>query len=855
MKLLLKNKTILRIIVLVCFLLSYVCISAQSVETLRHKKYWYYKTRFNNDFVKVGTEDGASLPFNQRGWRDQTPPFINHSEQIKAGDVSAQLGIYLGVLATEYRLLKNKGQDVTKVKHELFCALNAINRIDFNAELIFSSSTHPNNPNPSPLPGNLNGFFIRDDIPKDFAKNNYKHFNYYNESGYTGIGTAPVSTNLDRGFTQFTLPHFANQGMHVTLSDRQSFEDALPSQNWQKKVLHGKEESQDQLYYLLMGTALVSKLVDNFETDNNTNFGYGSGQPLLKQEAINISDRLIKHVGSDPLWIVRNPANNNNAVDIGQNAGAYAYALDNTGCFIKYNQDFPSFGIGLGATLSNNCTDYRNPVSAVNLAWNSIAITGNGGAIVDMQGFFHCIAATCNCIMEDKTYLNLAIQALMNQINQQIDDLYANLQDDIAALPELAEDIINALIQNFNTIVSGLYEIWDNLNFNLFDVIKVNTTEERLIFNNYMNPVTFENCGNTFSQTIGSKSIFGVPLWRLLHPNPAALPNWVQVVTGNISPFYYSDIKNDLEQLLDSAPCEGTYNVFGYQNYPAPPNEWAGNNRLDRMDPVYRAPTCSKGNMGEYHGLDYMLLHNLYYLTEGDAFEVDYSERTVDVTMPFNNLFSISSINTLGGYEYVNGRNVINSNGGAIYRAGKEISLLPNADGTSGFSVEQGADFAAIISPYTCAIGTGTYNGEMLRSISSTEYDGDVSNNKKQNYTRSQIKPIAEQGVLSINKTEVDSIMNAIIKKQSIVLSNFQQKIEVSPNPNNGKFNISFGLGNNDNVNFQILDATGKIIYEYLHATGFFKLPIDISNFAKGVYLIKFTNSNGEINTKKIIHN
>lgn len=61
MKLLLKNKTIFRVIVLICFLLSYVCISAQSVETLRHKKYWYYKTRFNNDFVKVGTEDVASL--------------------------------------------------------------------------------------------------------------------------------------------------------------------------------------------------------------------------------------------------------------------------------------------------------------------------------------------------------------------------------------------------------------------------------------------------------------------------------------------------------------------------------------------------------------------------------------------------------------------------------------------------------------------------------------------------------------------------------------------------------------------------------------------------------------------------
>ncbi len=30
-----------------------------------HTKYWFYKTRFNNDFVKIGLNAGESLPFNQ----------------------------------------------------------------------------------------------------------------------------------------------------------------------------------------------------------------------------------------------------------------------------------------------------------------------------------------------------------------------------------------------------------------------------------------------------------------------------------------------------------------------------------------------------------------------------------------------------------------------------------------------------------------------------------------------------------------------------------------------------------------------------------------------------------------------
>lgn len=31
------------------------------------QKYWYYKTRLNNDFVKIELNQGESVPFNQRG--------------------------------------------------------------------------------------------------------------------------------------------------------------------------------------------------------------------------------------------------------------------------------------------------------------------------------------------------------------------------------------------------------------------------------------------------------------------------------------------------------------------------------------------------------------------------------------------------------------------------------------------------------------------------------------------------------------------------------------------------------------------------------------------------------------------
>jgi len=145
MKLLLivSNKLIILLAVLVN---SY---NAQS-DYINHKKYWYYKTRFNNDFVKIGTGPGESIPFNSRG-NGGNSAFFTPGQSLKSGDASAQLGCYLGVLATEYRLLKNNGQDLSKIKHEIFCALNAVNRIDYAAEPLFSEGTQS---------GNLNGFLV-----------------------------------------------------------------------------------------------------------------------------------------------------------------------------------------------------------------------------------------------------------------------------------------------------------------------------------------------------------------------------------------------------------------------------------------------------------------------------------------------------------------------------------------------------------------------------------------------------------------------------------------------------------------------------------------------------------------------
>lgn len=79
-----------------------------------------------------------------------------------------------------------------------------------------------------------------------------------------------------------------------------------------------------------------------------------------------------------------------------------------------------------------------------------------------------------------------------------------------------------------------------------------------------------------------------------------------------------------------------------------------------------------------------------------------------------------------------------------------------------------------------------------------------------------------------------------------------KEEILIYPNPSTGKVNIDL-----KNVNFtqqghlSIFDISGKKIYE--HATSSQNLLIDVSNFQKGIYILKLFRENKEILSKKLI--
>ena len=62
--------------------LTIIClvqICKAQTDNANHRKYWYYKSRLNNDFVKVGLNPGESIPAQQRGFDNSTKTFGTQS--------------------------------------------------------------------------------------------------------------------------------------------------------------------------------------------------------------------------------------------------------------------------------------------------------------------------------------------------------------------------------------------------------------------------------------------------------------------------------------------------------------------------------------------------------------------------------------------------------------------------------------------------------------------------------------------------------------------------------------------------------------------------------------------------------
>jgi len=204
-------------------------LTAQSL-TENQSKYWKYRERLKKEFLVIGEGQGMSLPAES---------LERDGIRVRFADATVYLGWYIGTLSTEYylsdqgaylRVEDGNNIDKDETLRELYYALKTFERLDANAEPFFNKSAEQD----------LNGFFIRDDVPKKMiADFNVKH--------------------LDSDFTA-----------------------GIERQH--------NEVSQDQVYHMLMGLMCVKRLIPKtieVEGENLHDLAIKQGERMIQWMKIN----------------------------------------------------------------------------------------------------------------------------------------------------------------------------------------------------------------------------------------------------------------------------------------------------------------------------------------------------------------------------------------------------------------------------------------------------------------------------------------------------------------------------------------------------------------------------------------
>jgi len=255
-----------KIILIILFCVIQLVGYAQNIEQ-NQTKYWYYRNRLINNFLKVGADQGCSLPSDARGHESYS--------SLKWGD-GPDWGWYVGVLATEYKLLIDNNQDASETIKELYYALEAFNRLDYTAETYFKD-VNGNYGQPS-----LNGFYIREDVPPNFIdpldpQSNYKHFN---------SELVPSDCNKDNSI------YCRVDNVRNSLSP----------------MYDPYEESLDNMIHFIMGLSLVNRCVGSgiVYNDGTGVKSFIDGETDMLIEAHKIVDRMVSWAQVHS-WRIKNP--------------------------------------------------------------------------------------------------------------------------------------------------------------------------------------------------------------------------------------------------------------------------------------------------------------------------------------------------------------------------------------------------------------------------------------------------------------------------------------------------------------------------------------------------------------------
>ena len=231
------------------FTILQLCCSIVYAQDIT-EKYWNYRDRFLNEFILISPnveEFGTNIPAIDRNVDENNKPIW-----ISWSDGNSNFNHWLGVLATEYRLLKNNNQDYSETLNMLVYTMLALERLDLYSEYairvqdsIFPIINGDTIKEFIVYPDDINGFLIRDDVSLGFWLKHSKHFNVWiGNLNKTRDGTNTYTSVFKHG------------------------------------VIQKEGQSQDNIIRLLQGLAIVKALC---ETESLENVHVKFINPLIPQ--------------------------------------------------------------------------------------------------------------------------------------------------------------------------------------------------------------------------------------------------------------------------------------------------------------------------------------------------------------------------------------------------------------------------------------------------------------------------------------------------------------------------------------------------------------------------------------------
>lgn len=527
------------------------------------QKYWKFRSDFRENFVKIGPNAGESLPAGARQPQNCVDN-INYDGTgfgtMHWGDGMIRQGHYLGLLATEYRLLKNAGKDVSGVLNELYFALKAFKRNDARAE-----------PNQGIVQGLIlndseNGFFNREDVGEDFATTHWgtdaMEMRCTNSAYYKNNNAAKVNETNQWGI-------WFNEG-----------------NNYQNTP------SQDQMSSLLVGFSLIDKLVDSVWVQPQ---GEPQGFNIIA-ETEQIVDRMVRYC-ADHNWFIIDvngwPTNNGGADLIltahpilkiaeritGNSYASYSQSINRR--IVNWHDIYSCMtGLGLDRELTS---DERDSVCGhlgmlqVSHAESFLVGSGIAGPLNNQAvSLFQTWQLGGTIDLPAGFSLGIWSNLLPTNFSMMYDDWYDDHK-------------FNALSTLFSGLVPSEASAFGQIEF---DQPPIKDYSATIIFNlGVASGLWSQNAVQSWANGTGNRQL-----------------ELINTILNNQSPI---ETQSFYRSFLDQMPSEGPYHLTESWLAKYQTNGWASEYR-------WTHPSESMGNGvgkgGIYSGIDYMLYHNLYWL-------------------------------------------------------------------------------------------------------------------------------------------------------------------------------------------------------------------------------------------------